>query len=683
MKGVVTVLSRLWPWRVWFAAALVGLVAIALAAAFVRERSLEPLILRAMDRAPRVAAGLSLAHERLTIAALEAQTAGAPPEPFARDLEAFRGEIARLDAADRRALFADLPRFAATLDRLRAFRAESEALAAVMRSADGPPPAEALAALVADLARLREPLADLVDSAIALQRLEIVRRTREVRAADRIAVAALALAGLVGGVLVLLLLAARKPASPTPPPRVAGPPTPGFDPLLVAQAGRDLASALHRTVGRLGLLVGADGAAAEPLRASRESAELALAAAELLADAALLLAGQRLAEAAPFEPGRALRDLFGEHGIPLVPVQTEEGTPRLWHGDPARFVALVRALLRAAATAGPVPPRLLLSAEKQGLVVTIGEGGEAPFEPVEATEASSGLGAAALMVRALGGRLFRARPAAGRAEQIRLHLPFAPAAEEDATRPTSGGLCVLAVDDVPANRQLLTTLLERHGHRCETAADADAALARLSAGGIDVVLMDVHMPGIDGVAAAQLIRSLPPPAGSVPIIAVTAQAAPGERGALLAAGMAEVIEKPVSSADLLAALARAVGQDGGQAHPQAPTIDRVAVAILRSTLGVPHFDRLVAEAVAVAEAALVEAHSALAAGDAARLEAALGRLCSAFEPFGAARLAEAAVGLRHADTDLGALRRVVRETLSALGWRQPASDTLGPLPART
>lgn len=682
MKGVVTVLSRLWPWRVWFAAALVGLVAIALAAAFVRERSLEPLILRAMDRAPRVAAGLSLAHERLTIAALEAQTAGAPPEPFARDLEAFRGEIARLDAADRRALFADLPRFAATLDRLRAFRAESEALAAVMRSADGPPPAEALAALVADLARLREPLADLVDSAIALQRLEIVRRTREVRAADRIAVAALALAGLVGGVLVLLLLAARKPASPTPPPRVAGPPTPGFDPLLVAQAGRDLASALHRTVGRLGLLVGADGAAAEPLRASRESAEAALATAEVLAEAALLLAGQRVAQSVPFDAARVLRHALADGGRPQASVRIEERMPRLWRGDPLRFAALVRALFGAAATeAGP--PAVLLAADAEGLAVTFGDDADAPFEPLDAAETVPGLGAAALMAHALGGRLFRVRPAAGRPERIRLVLPFAPTAGADETGARPGrGLRVLAVDDVPANRQLLATLLERHGHHCETAADAESALARLAAGGFDVVLMDVHMPGIDGEAAARLIRSLPPPAGRVPIVAVTAQVPAEERAALLASGMIEVIEKPISSGELLAALSRAVGGAAGPAWPTAPLTDPVTLSMLRSTLSAEDFDRLVAERLASAEAALAETEAALAARDPAGLEAALTRLRVALEPFGAARLAEVAAALRRGEADLAALRRVMDETVRSLGRRR-ATLAADALPART
>lgn len=684
MRGLVAILSRLWPWRVGLAAALVVAMGMALAAVVLRERSLEPLILRAMDRAPRIAAGLSLAHERLTLSALEARANATPPSRLASDLATFLAAIASLEEEDQRALFADVPRFADLLDRLRGFRAETEALEVALREGEGGPPPALLATLALELAQLRDPLSDLIDSAIARQRLEIVRRTREVRQADRVVIATSTLAVLLGGLLLLVLMAGRgadrvADASSS----AAQPPLAGVDPQLVAQAGRDLAASLHRTIGRLGLLVGADGAAAEPLRASQESAETALATAELLADAALLLAGQRAPQHTPFEPERVLRQALDEPGAPQVSVQTEVGMPRLWRGDPARFVALARALLNSAASAGPVPPRVLLAAEADGLVVTIGEGNDAPWEPIDPAASASGFAAAALMVHALGGRLLRLRPTAGRAEQLRLHLPFTPLAGEEAVSPEGGGLRVLAVDDVAVNRQLLVTLLERHGHRCETAADAEAALARLSAGGIDVVLLDVRMPGIDGVTAARLIRSLPPPVGSVPIVAVTAQCAAEERDALRAAGVVEVIEKPISSAELLLALSRAVGSEVPPARPAEPAIDRAALALLRSTLSDQSYDQLITEALMVAETVLAEAEAAEALSDRARLDAALDRLCSAFEPFGAARLAGVVAGLRRGEADLLDLRRTVEETTQALARGNVLPAAADPIPART
>ena len=683
MKGLTMLLSRLWPWRLGLAAGLVALIAIALAASFVRERSLEPLILRAMDRAPRIAAGLSLAHERLTLSSLEALADAAKRSRLADDLSAFHEAIARLEREDERALFNDLPAFAATLDQLRTFRAETQALEVALRwGEEGPAPA-VLATLAAQLAQLRDPVSDLVDSAVAWQRLEIVRRTRELRQADRIVIACSALAGLLGGLLLLVLRAGPGVSHAGAAAAVGQPPAGGIDPLLVAQAGRDLAASLHRTLGRLGLLVGADGAAAEPLRASRESAEAALMTAELLAEAALLQSGQCAVQQIPFDPHRLLRQALSERGSPLVPVLMEEGVPRVWRGDPARLVALVRALLCAAASAGPMPPRVLLAAEPGGLAVTIGEGGEALFEPLDRGELVPGAAAAALMVRALGGRLLRVRPTAGRAEQIKLLLPFLPEESEQVASPSRSGLRVLAVDDIPANRQLLAALLERHGHRCETAADAEAALARLAAGGIDVVLMDVHMPGLDGVAAARLIRSLPPPAGRVPIVAVTAESVAEAREALLAAGMAGVIAKPISTAELLAALSLAAGGEATAVRrPPAPEIDHVAAAVLRSTLSAEAFERVVAEAAAEAEAALAEAEAAAAMGDAGRLHSALGRLCAPLEPFGAARLAEVAASVRRGDQDLATLRSVVMETLRALGSRRSA-PAAAPLPERT
>ncbi len=683
MKGLTMLLSRLWRWRVGLAAGLVALIAIALAASFVRERSLEPLILRAMDHAPRIAAGLSLAHERLTLSALEVLAGAAKRSRLADDLSAFHEAIARLEREDERALFNDLPGFAATIDQLRTFRAETQALEVALRLGEEGASPEVLSALVAQLAPLRDPVSDLVDSAVAWQRLEIVQRTRALRQADRMVIACLALAGLLGGLLLLVLRAGPGVGHAGAAAAVGQPSAGGIDPLLVAQAGRDLAASLHRTLGRLGLLVGADGAAAEPLRASRESAETALATAELLAEAALLQSGECAVQQIPFDPHRLLRQALSERGAPLVPVHREEGMPRLWRGDPARLAALVRALLRASALAGSAPQRVLLAAEPDGLAVTIGEGGKALFEPLDPGEVVPGAGAAALMVHALGGRLLRVRPTAGRAEQIKLLLPFFPAEGEEDVSSARSGLRVLAVDDVPANRELLAVLLERHGHCCETAADAETALARLAGGGIDVVLMDVHMPGVDGVAAVRLIRSLPPPAGRVPIVAVTAQSAAWERDSLLAAGMADVIEKPISTAELLAALSRVAGGEATavQRSP-APVIDHVAVALLRSTLSVEGFESVVAEADAEAEAALTEAEAAAATQDLARLDAALGRLSAALEPFGAARLAEAVASVRRGDQDLAVLRRVVMETLRALG-RCRSVPAAGALAART
>ena len=79
---------------------------------------------------------------------------------------------------------------------------------------------------------------------------------------------------------------------------------------------------------------------------------------------------------------------------------------------------------------------------------------------------------------------------------------------------------------------------------------------RVERGAFDVVLMDVHLPGIDGVTATRRIRGLDGAAAAVPIIALTANAMKGDRDGYLAAGMDDYVSKPIDASALQAAIAR-------------------------------------------------------------------------------------------------------------------------------
>jgi CheY-like chemotaxis protein len=118
-------------------------------------------------------------------------------------------------------------------------------------------------------------------------------------------------------------------------------------------------------------------------------------------------------------------------------------------------------------------------------------------------------------------------------------------------------LTVLVADDNPVNRRLLAILLERLGHRVLEATDGVEALAVLEREAIDLVLLDVQMPVLDGLGTVARIRALRDPAkASVPVVAVTANALPDEVESYLRAGMSACLAKPVDRLALRQLLAR-------------------------------------------------------------------------------------------------------------------------------
>jgi signal transduction histidine kinase/DNA-binding response OmpR family regulator len=120
------------------------------------------------------------------------------------------------------------------------------------------------------------------------------------------------------------------------------------------------------------------------------------------------------------------------------------------------------------------------------------------------------------------------------------------------------GLSVLVADDHPVNVLLLEELLSRLGCKPRVARDGLEAVAEYKRGGIDLVLMDVQMPGISGLEATRQIREAEAGQGSqrLPIIAITANATVGDREACLAAGLDGYLSKPIRPVNLLAEMGR-------------------------------------------------------------------------------------------------------------------------------
>ncbi|MFT3757507.1 response regulator [Thauera sp.] len=132
-----------------------------------------------------------------------------------------------------------------------------------------------------------------------------------------------------------------------------------------------------------------------------------------------------------------------------------------------------------------------------------------------------------------------------------------------------GGFRVLVVDDMPLNREIARAFLQDAGLQVVEAANGEEALATLAVQPCNLVLMDVQMPVLDGLAAARRIR-----AGSdcpdIPIIAMTAHALEGDRQRSLEAGMNDHLTKPIDVGMLYAVLLRWLPAHEAGASPSLP-----------------------------------------------------------------------------------------------------------------
>jgi signal transduction histidine kinase/CheY-like chemotaxis protein len=115
---------------------------------------------------------------------------------------------------------------------------------------------------------------------------------------------------------------------------------------------------------------------------------------------------------------------------------------------------------------------------------------------------------------------------------------------------------LLIAEDLPINRELLAALFRDSGYAVDLVADGAAAVEAVEAGDYDLVLMDVQMPGTDGLEASRAIRAMPPPRGALPILALTAGTSEEERRDCREAGMNGHIGKPYDREILLRQIAR-------------------------------------------------------------------------------------------------------------------------------
>ena len=222
-----------------------------------------------------------------------------------------------------------------------------------------------------------------------------------------------------------------------------------------------------------------------------------------------------------------------------------------------------------------------------------------PFSQLErAGSTGTGLGLAIcqLLANLLGGQIGCDRASGGKEFWLTLpadvldvpaELPALPAIQ--AAAPWLPRTRVLLVEDIAANQMIVATLLRREGHMVDVASSGLEALEKIRTRPYDLVFLDIFMPGIDGLETARRIRKIGGHAQRLPVVALTANVSGLDREQYLAAGMNDLVPKPVQRATLLEALARNVwdarrdrpdAAAGTPAHalPEQPVAGRIDAA---------------------------------------------------------------------------------------------------------
>jgi CheY-like chemotaxis protein len=133
---------------------------------------------------------------------------------------------------------------------------------------------------------------------------------------------------------------------------------------------------------------------------------------------------------------------------------------------------------------------------------------------------------------------------------------------------TGLGLRILVAEDNHVNQVVLKSMLKKTSHMVDMVSNGTEAVSAVMRAPYDLVLMDVHMPEMDGVTATGRIRALPGIAGQTPIIALTANAMKGDREKYIEAGMTDYVSKPINPHLLFTAIANCVGSTVPDVPPE-------------------------------------------------------------------------------------------------------------------
>lgn len=287
-----------------------------------------------------------------------------------------------------------------------------------------------------------------------------------------------------------------------------------------------------------------------------------------------------------------IRDRAAERGL-LFRSEVNPALPDQLEGDPFRIRQVLLGLLNNAikfTQSGEI--RLDVNGKKSGgsleLQFSIHDTGigmspeqlalALPSDAAQKSRPPSGLGLAVArqLVTLMGGRLWaESKPGAGSTFHFTATVSVAPDVPGDRSvrgatpKPLARPLRVLVAEDNPLNQKVISSILLKRGHYMTVAMDGCSAVTMYEHGEFDVVLMDVHMPGMDGLAATRAIREKEARRGGprIRIVALTADALDGDKERCIEAGMDGYMAKPIDLETMLRALEQPVEPAPAPASP--------------------------------------------------------------------------------------------------------------------
>ncbi|MCW5978322.1 MAG: response regulator [Bryobacteraceae bacterium] len=360
---------------------------------------------------------------------------------------------------------------------------------------------------------------------------------------------------------------------------------------FLANMSHELRTPLTGVLGMIDVVLDSrlDADQAGQLRTARECALALLGLLNDILDLSKIEAGRMELEEIPVDLRAIVRECIeavkpkAENKGLRMQTTVAPGLPARIAGDPMRLRQILTNLVSNAVkftNEGFVEVRLRVDRQESGMSLTaevLDTGTGIPADKLQSifdefTQADgsisrryggTGLGLAITrrLVKMHGGEI-SVSSEVGRGSTFRVTMPVKPIAEPpapvttpDAEERADGRETILVVEDNPVNQKVVTAILKKHGYGVVCANHGGEVIDRLEQNRVGLVLMDIQMPGVDGLEATRLIRAHHR-WKNLPVVAITAHAMNGDRDMFLRNGMDGYLSKPINRPQLMAEVER-------------------------------------------------------------------------------------------------------------------------------